>query len=118
MVRAAALLFAVLFVTHTAIAETKPPGTVAEAKADFEDADDELNEVYKRCVDPEAGTVQSIAALRDAQRTWIEVRDTTARAYQLGQSDRRPQDDEYYIHGQTVMTRSRIEELRTLFDCK
>lgn len=98
-------------------AETKP-GTPAEAERQFQAADAELNRLWQRCVDPEERTVQSIAALRKAQQAWGAVRDQTARAYQQAESDRRPLDDEYYTHGRTVMTLSRIEELKTLFDCK
>jgi uncharacterized protein YecT (DUF1311 family) len=116
MFRAACLLIALLFALP-ALAGAQQPNTLREAARQFQDADDELNAVYQRCVDPEANTVRAIAALRDAQRQWIDVRDGTARAYQLGQSDKRPLDDEYYVHGRTVMTLSRTEELRTLFGC-
>jgi uncharacterized protein YecT (DUF1311 family) len=117
MRRAACLLLALL-IANPALAETKPPGSLVEAKRQFADADGELNSVYERCIDPETNTVQAIAALRAAQRQWIEVRDGTARAYQLGESDRHPLDDAFYIHGRTVMTWSRIEELKMLFGCE
>jgi uncharacterized protein YecT (DUF1311 family) len=100
-----------------ALAQTNQPQTLREATRQFRNADDELNAVYQRCVDPESNTVQAIAALRDAQRQWIEVRDSTARAYQLGQTGKRPLDDEFYVHGRTVMTLSRTGDLRNLFGC-
>jgi uncharacterized protein YecT (DUF1311 family) len=42
-------------------------------KADFDGADKDLNAVYKRCIAAVTETAQ--AALRDAQRAWIEYRD-------------------------------------------
>ncbi|MGQ0672857.1 MAG: lysozyme inhibitor LprI family protein [Hyphomicrobium sp.] len=106
-----------LATTVAAAAQSQPPDSVAEARRQLQEVDGELNSVYARCVDPEQSTVQSINALRQSQREWLGVRDGTARAYQLANSDRRPLDDEYYLHGLAVMTRSRIEELRTLFGC-
>lgn len=101
-----------------ALAETEAPVDIVEARTQLSAADRDLNEVYRRCTAPEAGTVQAIAALREAQRKWLEVRDQTARAYQLNESSREPKDDEYYIHAQAVMTWSRVEELKTLFGCE
>ena len=112
-----ALALATCALAFPASAQTKP-GTPAEAERQFQAADADLNRLWQRCVDPEERTVQSIAALRKAQQAWGAVRDQTARAYQQAESDRRPLDDEYYTHGRTVMTLSRIEELKTLFECK
>ena len=101
-----------------ALAQTTVPETQAEADRLFADADRELNAVYQRCVAPESNTVQAINALRAAQRDWIGVRDGTARAYQLGETGRKPLDDQYYAHARTVLTWSRTDELKTLFGCE
>lgn len=101
-----------------ALAETEAPVDIVEARTQLSAADRDLNDLYQRCTAPEAATVQSIAALREAQRKWLEVRDLTARAYQLNESSREPKDDEHYIHAQAVMTWSRAEELKSLFGCE
>lgn len=91
------------------------PQNVAEATRQFRAADAELNRLYQQCTTPEAGTVQSINALKQAQKLWIPYRDANAAAYQTNISSRRVQRDEHYIHAQTVITRSRIREMRELF---
>jgi uncharacterized protein YecT (DUF1311 family) len=101
-----------------AASQIGPPASRAEAERLFRRADADLNALWQRCTAPEAGTVQSIAALRQSQQAWVAVRDQTARAYQLANSDRRPLDDEYYAQGRMAMTLSRISELRTLFGCE
>jgi uncharacterized protein YecT (DUF1311 family) len=98
--------------------QTTPPESLREADRLFKEADRELNVVYQRCIDPQSNTVQAIGALRAAQRQWIDVRDGTARAYQLSQSDRHPRDDKFYTHARTIMTWGRIEELKALFGCE
>ena len=91
------------------------PKTVEEAKRQFDAADAELNQVYRRCIAPEATTVQSIAHLKEAQKLWVQYRDGNAAAYQTGQSDRQVIKDAYYFYAATVVTRSRVQELKTLF---
>jgi uncharacterized protein YecT (DUF1311 family) len=96
-------------------AEVTKPGTLAEARAQFESADQELNRVYRQCTAPERTTVQSIAALKQAQQLWVQYRDENAAAYQTAQSSRQATKDQYYYFASTVITRSRIKELETLF---
>ena len=101
-----------------AMAQEAVPTNLSAAQSRWVAADAELNTLWKRCIDPSSRTVQSIAALRDAQKTWAAFRDLDARAYQLGESSRRPLDDLYYVHARTVMTQSRIAELKALFGCE
>jgi uncharacterized protein YecT (DUF1311 family) len=96
-------------------AQDKVPATTEEAKSAFEAADTELNSVYRQCVEPDRRTVQAIAALQQSQRLWVQYRDLNAAAYQTGQSSRKVIKDQYYYYGVTVITRSRIAELKTLF---
>ena len=91
------------------------PANLADARAQFDAADEELNRVYRQCVSPERSTVQSIAHLKQAQQLWVQYRDENAAAYQTGQSSRAVTKDEYYYYAAAVITRSRIKELRLLF---
>ena len=75
----------------------------------------ELNRVYRQCVEPDRTTVQSIAALKQAQQLWVQYRDENAAAYQTGQSSRAVTKDQYYYYAAAVITRSRIKELKLLF---
>jgi uncharacterized protein YecT (DUF1311 family) len=108
----AALLFllSMPIIGHSQDAASK---STAEARKEFEAADAELNEVYRQCYVGEI--VQSQATLQKAQRLWIECRDLTAAAYQTGESGRQRHDDDYYFNALTILTRSRIKELKTLF---
>ena len=90
------------------------PQTKEEAEHQFHEADKELNGVYQRCLDPTTTGAESIEKLKDAQRKWIEYRDTNAAAYRNA-STRHPVKDEFYLYAQTVITRSRTRELRQLF---
>ena len=98
-------------------AQTAVPATLADAQKALQAADASLNAIWKRCTEPASTTVQSIAAMRSAQLLWPKYRDMNARAYQLGQSSRRPLDDVYYVHAQTLMTLDRATELKLLFGC-
>ena len=111
-------VWALLAVPAIASAQTVLPANLAEAQRQWQAADDNLNATWKRCVDPASATVQSLSALRSAQQLWARYRDQNARAYQLGQSSRRPIDDLYYVHAKTVITLSRIAELKSLFGCE
>jgi uncharacterized protein YecT (DUF1311 family) len=97
------------------LAQDKVPATTEEARSAFETADAELNGVYRQCTEPDRTTVQAIAALQQSQRLWIQYRDLNAAAYQTGQSSRKVTKDQYYYYAATVITRSRIAELKTLF---
>jgi uncharacterized protein YecT (DUF1311 family) len=99
-------------------AQITSPATMEEAEREWRAADADLNATWQRCIAPESATVQSIAALRKAQQGWAAYRDQNARAYQLGQSSREPLDDLYYVHARAVMTKSRIAELKALFECE
>jgi uncharacterized protein YecT (DUF1311 family) len=112
------ILLVLLATSAVAIAQSQPPPDLAEADRQWRAADATLNAVWQKCVDPEASTVQSIAALRKAQQLWVAYRDQNARAYQLGQSSRQPLDDLFYVHAKTIMTLSRIGELKALFGCQ
>ena len=72
------------------------PANLADARAQFDAADQELNRVYRQCVAPERSTVQAIAHLKQAQQLWVQYRDENAAAYQTGQSSRAVTKDEYY----------------------
>lgn len=98
-------------------AQTAVPATLGDAQKALQAADASLNAIWKRCTEPASTTVQSIAAMRSAQLLWPRFRDMNARAYQLGQSSRRPLDDVYYVHAQTLMTLDRATELKLLFGC-
>jgi uncharacterized protein YecT (DUF1311 family) len=95
--------------------QDKVPATADEARSAFEAADTELNTVYHQCVEPDRTTVQSISALQQSQRVWVQYRDLNAAAYQTGQSSRKVIKDQYYYYAATVITKSRIQELKTLF---
>jgi len=89
------------------------PKTTEEARRKFEAADAELNKIYLQCWAGE--TVQSQATLQKAQRMWVEYRDLNAAAFQTGESSRRRINDEYYFYARTILTQSRIKELKALF---
>ena len=89
------------------------PKTTEKARKQFEAADAELNKVYRSCYAGEI--VQSQATLQESQRLWIQCRDLTAAAYQTGESGRQRHDDNYYFYARTILTRSRIKELKALF---
>ena len=91
------------------------PTTVEQARSDFETADTELNAVYRQCIEPDRTTVQAISSLQQSQRIWVQYRDLNAAAYQTGQSSRKVTKDQYYYYAATVITKSRIQELKTLF---
>ena len=110
---AAALVLSVF--TLPALAQDKVPATTEEARNAFETADTELNGVYRQWTEPDRTTVQAIAAIQQSQRLWIQYRDLNAAAYQTGQSSRKVTKDQYYYYAATVVTRSRINELKTLF---
>jgi uncharacterized protein YecT (DUF1311 family) len=96
-------------------AQDAVPATVEEARTAFEASDAELNKIYKQCIEPDRTTVQAISALKQSQRLWLQYRDLNAAAYQTGQSSRRVTQDQYYYYAATVITRSRIAELKSLF---
>jgi uncharacterized protein YecT (DUF1311 family) len=93
----------------------KVPATTEEARSAFETADAELNAVYHQCIEPDRTTVQAISALQQSQRVWVQYRDLNAAAYQTGQSSRKVTKDQYYYYAATVITKSRIQELKALF---
>ena len=110
-----ALLFLAAPLTH---GQSSDPGGVPQSKEEaqrqFQEADRELNSVYQRCLDPKTTGAESIDKLKEAQRKWIDYRDTNAAAYRAA-SVRHPVKDEFYLYAQTVITRSRTHELRQLF---
>ncbi|MBV9878442.1 MAG: DUF1311 domain-containing protein [Verrucomicrobia bacterium] len=99
----------------SASGQEKVPATTEEARSAYENADAELNTVYHQCIEPDHTTVQAISALQQSQRIWVQYRDLNAAAYQTGQSSRKVTKDQYYYYAATVITKSRIQELRTLF---
>jgi uncharacterized protein YecT (DUF1311 family) len=99
----------------SASGQEKVPATTEEARSAYENADAELNTVYHQCIEPDRTTVQAISALQQSQRIWVQYRDLNAAAYQSGQSSRKVTKDQYYYYAATVITKSRIQELRTLF---
>jgi uncharacterized protein YecT (DUF1311 family) len=96
-------------------AQDAVPATAEEARTVFEATDAELNKVYKQCIEPDRTTVQAITALQQSQRLWVQYRDLNAAAYQTGQSSRKVIKDQYYYYAATVITKSRIAELKLLF---
>jgi uncharacterized protein YecT (DUF1311 family) len=107
---AALFLFSIPLSGHS---QDPVPKTTKEARRQFEAADAELNQVYRRCYAGEI--VQSQATLQQSQRLWVQCRGLTAAAYQTGESGRQRHDDNFYYYALTVLTRSRIKELNTLF---
>jgi uncharacterized protein YecT (DUF1311 family) len=99
----------------TAFGQEKVPATTEEARSAYENADAELNAVYHQSIEPDRTTVQAISALQQSQRVWVQYRDLNAAAYQTGQSSRKVTKDQYYYYAATVITKSRIQELKTLF---
>ncbi|MBV9731533.1 MAG: DUF1311 domain-containing protein [Verrucomicrobia bacterium] len=99
----------------SAFGQEKVPATTEEARSAYENADAELNAVYHQCIEPDRTTVQAISALQQSQRVWVQYRDLNAAAYQTGQSSRKVTKDQYYYYAATVITKSRIQELKTLF---
>jgi uncharacterized protein YecT (DUF1311 family) len=82
------------------------------AARDFEEADAELNAVYKQVrarLSPKGA-----AALRDAQRAWVIFRDKTAEAYGIGEEGG-SNEGLMYIRCQEAITQNRTKELRLLF---
>jgi uncharacterized protein YecT (DUF1311 family) len=109
------IVFALSVLLSIARAQDAVPATVEEARSAFEAADAELNRVYQQSIEPDRTTVQAISALQQSQRLWVQYRDLNAAAYQTGQSSRRVTKDQYYYYAATVITRSRIAELKALF---
>jgi uncharacterized protein YecT (DUF1311 family) len=101
----------------SAHAEDKNPRSQDAIKAvekQFEAADAELNRVYQECLAyPNAGT-QTLNALQEAQRHWIQFRDLNALAY-TGKGSVDVFHDSNYFYAMTVVTKSRIKELKQLF---
>ena len=110
LIAASIFLFLTEVVSH---ARDAVPKTTEEAQRQFAEADAELNRVYRQCYAGEI--VQSQATLQASQRLWIQSRDLTAAAYQTGETDRQRHDDNYYFYARTLLTRSRIKELKALF---
>ena len=90
------------------------PDTLEEARQQFDGADAELNRVYLRCYRDLAERPAAQAALQDAQRLWVKCRDQTAEAA-AGTAPIHRLDDTYRFHAETVLTQSRIKELKELF---
>jgi uncharacterized protein YecT (DUF1311 family) len=104
-----------LILSSSAWGQDKVPATTEEARTAFEAADAELNTVYRQCIEPDRTTVQAISALQQSQRVWVQYRDLNAAAYQTGQSSRKVTKDQFYYYAETVITKSRLQELKTLF---
>ena len=98
----------------SAFGQEKVPATTEEARSTFETADAELNAVYRQCTEPDRTTVQAISALQQSRRVSVQYRDLNAAAYPTGQNSRKVTKDKYY-YAATVITKSRIAELKTLF---
>ena len=80
----------------------------------FNAADAELSRVYKECLAyPNAG-VQTVNALQETQRRWVDFRDINAVAY-TGKGSGNTIYDSYYWYAMTVVTKDRIKELKQLF---
>ncbi len=107
------VLLGSIVLPSVARAQTAVPKTIEEARRQFEAADAELNRVYQKCYVGEIA--QSQDALQKAQRLWVQSRDLSAAAYQRGESGRQRHDDNYYYYALTILTQSRIKELKTLF---
>ena len=105
------LLVAMPIIGH---AEERVPKTTQEALKQFQAIDVELNKVYQQCIASKSLGVQTISALQHTQRLWIEYRDLNAVAY-TGKGSRMVMSDNYYFFARTLLTRSRIQELKTLF---
>ncbi|HEX9951978.1 MAG TPA: lysozyme inhibitor LprI family protein [Rubricoccaceae bacterium] len=125
MLRAAAVallaLAAGLAVSPAVRAQTQTELT-AEACADRDAADRELNTTYRRAMG-EAGDARAQRALRDAQRAWIAFRDAhTAALFPVpaGSSTRVQYGSIYPMRlctAQAAITRARTEQLLARLDC-
>jgi len=114
--RAAILVF-LTCIAISANAEDQNPRSHDAIKASqkqFKAADAELNRVYKECLAyPNAG-IQTVNALQEAQRHWIQFRDLNALAY-TGKGSVDVCQDSNYFYAMTIVTKSRIKELKQLF---
>ena len=114
--RAAILVF-LTCIAISANAEDKNPRSqdaIIAAEKQFKAADAELNRVYKECLAyPNAG-IQTLNALQEAQRHWIQFRDLNALAY-TGKGSVDVCRDSNFFYAMTIVTKSRIKELKQLF---
>lgn len=98
-------------------AEDKNPrsqASIQAAEKQFRAADDELNRVYKECLAYPGAGIQTINALQEAQRYWIQFRDLNATAY-TGKGSVDVCHDSNFFYAMTTVTRNRIKELKQLF---
>ena len=82
------------------------------ALRDFEKADAELNATYKEVL--AQLSPKGVAALQEAQRAWVVLRDKTAEAYGTGEEGG-SNESLMSIRCEEATTRNRTKELRRLF---
>jgi uncharacterized protein YecT (DUF1311 family) len=81
-------------------------GMPVPAKTRFENADRELNDVYRRVLATAAAKPQ----LQDEQRRWLNQRDRAATVYAVQSWSLFPGDS--HIEGQAIVTEARVAELK------
>jgi uncharacterized protein YecT (DUF1311 family) len=112
-VRCAALLIS-LFVAVAQIHAQTQAAMNAEARADFERADADLNKTYQAVL-AKLGDTESKQKLKEAQRAWIATRDAeAARATKEAQGGSMAPTLRY--EAMTRLTRERIKELKAMLD--
>jgi uncharacterized protein YecT (DUF1311 family) len=112
-VRCAALLIS-LFVAVAQIHAQTQAAMNAEARADFERADADLNKTYQAVL-AKLGDTESKQKLKEAQRAWIATRDAeAARATKEVEGGSMAPTLRY--EAMTRLTRERIKELKTMLD--
>ena len=109
-----AALTLLIMIPFSANAQESVPKTTEEAQRQFKAADLELNKVYHQCISSDKLGIQTITALQQTQRLWIEYRDINATAFS-GKGSKTVWDDNCYYYACTLLTRNRIEELKELF---
>ena len=110
------LSLAILLLALTSLFSTAHGQSMSEMKraanAEFDQADAELNTVYKKVLD--GRSPKGTAALKEAQRAWITFRDKSAEAY--GASEEGGSlEGLLAVHCSTTLTKERTANLRRMF---
>src|SRR6478735_9958125 len=113
LVKSAALLIWLLIPVAQIHAQTQASMN-AEARADFQRADADLNKTYQSVLE-KLPTVESKQKLREAQRAWVVSRDAEA-AHAAKEADGGSMAPTLRYATMTHMTQERIKELKALLD--
>jgi len=113
LVKSAALLIWLLIPVAQIHAQTQASMN-AEARADFQRADADLNKTYQSVL-AKLPTVESKQKLREAQRAWVVSRDAEA-AHAAKEADGGSMAPTLRYATMTQLTQERIKELKALLD--